>query len=121
MAELVFVESVAGLVCGDLGGLPCSAGFWQAEGGAVCMTVPEATVDEDDAAVFRQDDVGLAGEGSVERTVDGEAVAEAVEQRAESQFRRGVAAVDARHDVGAFLGGEDIHHAGNIVLEEGGR
>jgi hypothetical protein len=29
--------------------------------------------------------------------------------------------VDARHDVGAFLGGEDIHHAGNIVLEEGGR
>lgn len=119
MAKLVFMESVAGLVCGDLGGPPCSAGFRQAEGWAVCVAVPKATVDEDDAAVFRQDDVGLAGEGSVERAVDGKAVAEAVEQRAESQFRRGVATVDARHDVGAFLRGEDIHHEGSIALEEG--
>lgn len=42
--------------------------------------MPEASVDEDDGVVFRQDDVGFAGKGFVFRTVHGEAVAEAVEQ-----------------------------------------
>ncbi len=40
--------------------------------------MPEAAVDEDDGAVFRQDEVGFAGEFSVFWAVDCEPVAEAV-------------------------------------------
>jgi hypothetical protein len=36
--------------------------FRKAEERAILMPVPEAAVDEDDSLVFRQDDVGFAGE-----------------------------------------------------------
>ena len=42
------------------------------------MPVPEAAVDEDDGAVFRQDEVWLAGELFVFRAVHREPVAEPV-------------------------------------------
>ena len=85
------------------------AGFRKAKIGAVFMAVPEAAVDEDDGAVFRQDEVGPAGQGFVFRAVDGEAVAEAVEHRAQGQLRLGVAATDAGHDFGTLFRGEDVH------------
>lgn len=50
-----------------------------------------------------------AGEGAVFRTVDGEAVAEAVEHRAQGQLRLGVAAADAGHDFRALFRGEYVH------------
>ena len=67
------------------------------------MSVPEATVDEDDGAVFRQDEIGFAGEGFVARSIDREAVAEAVEHRTQSQFGFRVPTADARHDLRAFF------------------
>src|SRR5688572_14093044 len=54
-AEGGFVAEVAGLVAGYLGLPPIDAGFWQAEGGAMFVAVPEVAVDEDDGVVFRQD------------------------------------------------------------------
>jgi hypothetical protein len=96
-----FVPQVAGLVALDLFPPRVPAGFWQAEVRAVVVAVPEAAVDEDDRAVFRQDEVGFAGEGAVFRAVDGEAVAEVVEHRAQGEFRFCVAPADAGHDLGS--------------------
>jgi hypothetical protein len=117
VAEGVFVAEVAGLVAFDLRLPEGAAGFRETEGMAVFMAVPETAVDEDDGAVFRQDEVGSAGEGFVFRAVDGEAVAEAVEHRAQGQLRLGVAAADAGHDLGAFFGGEDVHGGETQDLE----
>ena len=77
---------------------------------AVLMSVPEATVDEDYGLVSWQDEVGLAGQRFVFRAVDGETVAEAVEHRAQGEFRFRVASADAGHELGAFLRGEDVGH-----------
>lgn len=60
-ADGVFVAEVAGAVALDLLPPPCAAGFREAEVRAVFMPMPEAAVDEDDGAVFRQDKVGFAG------------------------------------------------------------
>ncbi len=65
---------------------------------------------EDDGAEFRQDEIGFAGQQPVVGCVDREAVAEAVEHRAQGQFRPGVAPADAGHDLGAFLRCEDVGH-----------
>ena len=109
LAELVFIPQVAGLVSLDLCPPPVTAGFGEAEIWAILMAVPEAAVDEDDGAVFRQDEVGFSGEGFVIRPVDGESVAEAVEHRSQGELRLGVASPDAGHDFGAFFWGEDVH------------
>ena len=71
--------------------------------------MPEAAVDEDDGAVFRQDDVGPAGERFVLRAVDGEAVAEAVEHGSQGELGFGIPAADAGHDLAAFFRREDVH------------
>ena len=73
------------------------------------MPVPEAAVDEDDGVGFRQDKVGFSRQGLVFRAVHGEAVAEAVEHRAQGEFRFRVAPADAGHDLGSLLRGEDVH------------
>ena len=52
-----FVPQVAALVAGDLCGPPLRPRSGQAEGRTMFMPMPEAAVHEDDAAVFRQDDV----------------------------------------------------------------
>jgi DNA-binding transcriptional LysR family regulator len=75
----------------------------------VFVAVPEAAVDEDDGAVFRQDEVGFARERLVFGSMDGEAVAEAVEHGAQGQLGLGIAPTDARHDLRALLRGEDVH------------
>ena len=83
VAQGVFSAKIAGLIAFDFLFPPCAAGFWHAEVGAVFMPVPEAAVDEDNGAVFRQDKIGFAGQGFVLRSVHREAVAEAVEHRAQ--------------------------------------
>ena len=67
----------------------------------------------DDGAVLRQDEIRFAREAAVFRTVHGEAVAEAVEQRAQGQLRFGVPAADAGHELGSFFRSKNIGHAGN--------
>ena len=79
VAQGIFVSEIPGLIAFDLRFPEGAAGFRQAEVGTVFMAVPEATVDENDGAIFRQNEVGSAWEGSVFRAVDGEAVAEPVE------------------------------------------
>lgn len=97
-ADGVFVPEVAGLVALDLRLPEGVAGFREAEVGTVFMPVPETAVDEDDGTVFRQDQVGPAGERPVVRPVDREAVAETVEHGSQGEFRLGVATPDAGHD-----------------------
>lgn len=109
-AEIVLVAEVAGLVAFDLLFPEGPAGFWKAELRAILMSVPEAAVDEDHRAVFWQDKVGSAGQRLVFRTVDGEAIAEAVEYRAHGQLRFRVASPDAGHDLGALFRSEDVGH-----------
>lgn len=79
LAECVFKTEVAGAVAFDLVPPPFSPALGNAEEGTMLLPVPETAVDEDDAAVLRQDEVGFSGQGAVERAVHGEAVAEAVE------------------------------------------
>ena len=99
----IFVPEIALAVAFYLLFPPSAARFRQAEVGAVLMPMPEAAVDEDDGAVFRQHEIGPAGEGFVARTVDREAVAEAVEHRTKSQFGFRVPPADAGHDLRAFF------------------
>ena len=112
LAECIFMTEVACLVFLDFRPPPFAAGFRKAEVGAVFMAVPETAVDEDDGAVFREDEIGPAGQGFVFRAVDREAVAEAVEHRAQGELRLGVATADAGHDFGTLFRGEDVHGIG---------
>jgi hypothetical protein len=75
----------------------------------VFVAEPEAAVDEDDGAEFRQDDVGFARERLVFRAVDGEAVAETVENGAQCELGLGIAPADAGHELRAFFRCEDVH------------
>ena len=97
-----FIPEIPGLVAFDFLFPPSVSRFRQAEVGAVLMPMPEAAVDEDDGAVFRQDEIGFTGEGFVARAVDREAIAEAVEHRTQRQFGFRVPTADARHDLRAF-------------------
>ena len=72
----------------------------------VLVPVPETAVDEDDGAVFGQDDVGLAGEVL---HLEPEAVAGAVQQTADLPLRAGVLAPDLRHVPAALGFGKSIH------------
>lgn len=92
--EIIFVSQVPGFVALDLRRPEGAAGFREAEVAAVFMSVPEATVDEDDGAVFRQDEVGFAGKGFVFWPVYRESVAKVVQHRAQGEFRLGVPATD---------------------------
>ena len=77
------------------------------------MAMPEATVDEDDGAVFGKDDVGLAGEAFV---VDTEAEAQAPEGFAEEQLRLGGGGVDGGHVCVALGGCEGVGHYSGFSL-----
>jgi hypothetical protein len=65
LAECIYVTEIACLVFLDFCGPPFRARSGDAERRAVLMPVPKAAMDEDDGAVFRQDEVGFAGEGAV--------------------------------------------------------
>ena len=77
---------------------------------AVLVPVPVATVDEDDGPVFRQNDIGTAGELFVQRSVYGEAEAMTMKKRPEQAFGPGVLPRDSGHDPAAFLFIENVCH-----------
>jgi hypothetical protein len=85
-------------VAGDLVLPVGGVGLRQARAARAIVPVPEAAMHEDGGAAGTQDDVGRAGEvGGVEA----EAVAEAVEQRADAALGRGVCGPDAGYEGGA--------------------
>ena len=67
------------------------------------MSVPDATVDEDEGLVSGENDIGAAGEFLVIGGVDGEAITGAVEQAAELYLGLGVFALYPRHVPGTAL------------------
>lgn len=87
---------VAVLVAGDFGRPEVGVGFGDRVVFAVFVAVPEAAVDEDDGAVFGEDDVGGAGEA-----LDVYSIAEAQvpEGVAQAQFRLCGGGMDLRHSV----------------------
>ena len=95
-----------------LGGPEVGVGFGNRVVFAVFVAVPEAAVDEDDGAVFGEDDVGFAGEASV---VDAVAEAQAPEGFAEEQLRLGGGRVDGGHVLVALLWISVIRHLLAVV------
>jgi len=75
------ILAVALAVALDFRPPPFGAGLGNARFLAARVPVPEAAVDEDYRVVSRQNDIRLAGELAVFRPVDGEAVAEPMQQR----------------------------------------
>lgn len=104
---------VALLVPCYLGGPEVGVGLGYRVVFAVIVAVPEAAVDEDDGAVFGEDDVGFAGEASV---VDAVAEAQAPEGFAEEQLRLGGGGVDGGHVCVALGGCEGVGHYSGFSL-----
>ena len=71
------------------------------------MPVPEAAVDEDDSAIAREDQVGLAGQFAAVQAIT---IAEAVKAAADEQFGPGVLAPDAGHHTAAHLRTDHVGH-----------
>lgn len=109
IADFVFMTKIAGAVSFDLRLPPFGPALGNSEVRTVFMPVPEAAVNEDHRAVFRQHQIRATGKQAVERAVDGETIAKAVEHRTQGEFRLGIASPDAGHDLGALLRGEDVH------------
>lgn len=73
----------------------------------VLVSVPKATVHEDDLAAAREDKIGLAWElGHVES----KPIAEAMDQFSNGEFGFHTFRLDVRHDLAATLPGDDIGH-----------
>ncbi len=104
---------VALLVPCYLGGPEVGVGFGDGVVLTVFVAVPEAAVDEDDGAVFGEDDVRFAGEALV---VDAVAEAQAPEGFAEEQLRLGGGGVDGGHVCVALGGSVVIRHTLQIYL-----
>ena len=104
---------VALLVPCYLGGPEVGVGFGDGVVLTVFVSVPEAAVDEDDGAVFGEDDVGFAGEALV---VDAVAEAQAPEGFAEEQLRLGGGGVNGGHVCVALGGGEGVGHYSGFSL-----
>ena len=73
------------------------------------MTMPEATVNEDDFAGAGQNYIGLSGQI---RTVQSEPVSHAMKKRPHSYFNNGIPPLDAAHDVASLFGSKFIRHLG---------
>ena len=82
---------------------------------ATLVPVPEASMDEDDGLVPREDNVWLARQGCVEA----ETKAKRVKRPSQGQLGRRVAAPDLRHAPGTFLGRKEIRHASPSSDEAG--
>ena len=104
---------VALLVPCYLGGPEVGVGFGDGVVLTVFVAVPEAAVDEDDGAVFGEDDVRFAGEVSV---VDAVTEAQAPEGFAEEQLRLGGGGVDGGHVCVALGRGEGVGHYSGFSL-----
>ena len=85
---------------------------------AVLVPMPVTAVDEDDDLVLGDDDIGTSGELFIFGSVDGEAEAATVEQRAEQEFGLGRVKDcaprdlprDPGHDPTPFLFVEEVRH-----------
>jgi hypothetical protein len=71
------------------------------------VTVPEATVNEDDLSKPRKDQVRLARQLG---TMKAEAIPEGMGRLSHPEFRRRVFASHPRHQIGAAFGREAIGH-----------
>lgn len=71
------------------------------------MAVPKAAVDENNRAVFRENNVGAAGKVF---PMEPEPVPHPVQKAADGQFRSGILPVDSRHDGAPLLAGENVGH-----------
>lgn len=78
LTELYFVCGIASSVTFDLLFPKCAVGLWYAEFRAVFMAVPEAPMNKDHGAVFRQHDVRPVGQKAVLGAVHRESVAKPV-------------------------------------------
>ena len=83
---------------------------------ATFVSVPEAAVDEDDGAVFAQDNVGGAWQALDVYAV---AVAMGVQVTAHNHLGLGVLALDARHALVPLLCGHSVCHATKILFSNG--
>jgi hypothetical protein len=80
--------------------------------------MPETAVDEDDSFIFRQHDVWLAGEILHMQT---KAIAQAMEEATDDEFRTRVFGTDAAHVPGATLGCQSVAHDGSLKQLSAGR
>lgn len=110
LAELGGGGLVSIAVCADLFLPELGSRLGESVAWAIGVAVPEAAVYEDDSLVFRQHNVWLAGELFVVGGVDGESVADSVQQGAHQDLWLGVLAADLRHEPAAFFFGKDIGH-----------
>ena len=103
---LALFFDVALLVAADFLLPEVGVGLGHLEVRAVVVSMPEATVDEDDCAVFAQHDVGMAGESGMV-----EAIAEAAgkEILAHQYLRARSLALYCRHAAMALLLGHLVH------------
>ena len=67
--EALGIEFVTGDVAGNLFFPELGVGLWCDVLGAAAVAVPEAAVDEDDCAIFGEDEVGGAGEAFIVESV----------------------------------------------------
>ena len=74
---------------------------WLSASATTIMSVPEATVNEDDGVILREDQVRCSREVA---SVKAEAITESVDETSDGEFRMSIRGLDARHDC-ASLGG----------------
>ena len=98
---------IAFLIPGYFRGPKFSVGLGDSIVRAVLVAVPEAAVDEDDGAVFGEDDVGFAGEAFV---VDAVAESQAPEGMTQLQLRLGGGGVDGGHVCMALFWSVIVRH-----------
>lgn len=79
------------------------------------MSMPEASVNKDDRAVSRQDDVRTPRQPLVVHTIAEPQPPESITQ---TQLRLGGGGVDLRHDVVPLGGGKDVGHAQKRIMRD---
>ena len=111
--EALGVEFVAGDVAGDFFAPECFVGLGNDVLGATAVTVPEASVDEDDGAVLGQHEVRGARETFVIEPIPVALFPQCVP---DSPLRSRVPGTDAGHVVGALGWGHSVRHV-TMALE----
>lgn len=102
------VTPVAGDIIAELLQPECTSRGRSGSKAARVVAVPEASVDEDDHAKSRKNNVGLAGQLFV---VQAESVSHFVQQRPHHTFGTSVLAANTRHVVAALLRCQRVHGA----------
>lgn len=103
IAKGCLVAKVAGTVAVDFGFPPRAARFRHAERSAMFMAMPETTVNKDHCVILRQDEIGPARQGTVQRTVHRETIAETVKHGTQRELGLCIPPTDLGHDLGALF------------------